>query len=84
MCINGLCVTSPNAPSLECPYGDDLVHNATYDLSFSNAFVTCEEFISSLRSNSYSEAYFCSSSYGIQRCCKTCLSRVKFIVNFYI
>ncbi|XP_041367022.1 uncharacterized protein LOC121381741 [Gigantopelta aegis] len=58
-CINGLCVYSPDAPSIDetCPFGDEP------GIVFSNK--TCETFVTN-------EPIYCYQEVVRRRCCKSC------------
>lgn len=70
----GICVSSPFVSESVCPFGDDVVQTGTLGITLPTNFVNCSEFIEISKQQGKTEASFCTSTVGNDKCCSTCLS----------
>lgn len=73
MCVSGICLDSPKAPVSNCPFGDDLISNGTYDLILPGANAKCNDAFSYMDAQSLSPTAYCLFE-GEQKCCISCQS----------
>ena len=73
-CLNGQCVTNPQAPTGTCLYGDDVVSRNDLVMDFPTPFMTCRSAIQFLISKGMDPVFYCQSqAFSFKStCCDTC------------
>ena len=76
LCLNGQCVSNPQAPNGTCLFGDDLVSSGTIGnaLTLPSPLMNCSAVIQLMSSNELDPVLFCQSSQVLfgKACCNTC------------
>jgi hypothetical protein len=80
MCLNGICQSSPSAPTGSCVYPEaSIIQNDIYNnginFTLTSPMMTCNGVLSLMQSLGIPPMNLCSQSDFNQRCCGTCASK---------